>query len=234
MIELKTKETAAHSLVFGCYHELKLSGRIILYFDSKEELTALISLIIDCATVSRQQSYSDASQTLPSCRQRLEQAEYRQLVDTVIGKNSLYSEYDCGEYFSKDFFRDSDEIVNRVISDLVSVGFSNHNQINKYYAYAFAVDFVRFEHYSKMCYKQLVDWGTGTLKDKKGKKDEAEDDKKPTVSVDIENSVLPLKQQIIVAVLDDDGGGDYKERLLYREDYRDDSTSYGHYLPFLS
>lgn len=229
MLELKSKEEAAHSLVFGCYHELKLSGRIILYFDTKEELAALISLVVDCATVFRQQKYSDNSQLLPSCQRRLEQADYHQLVDTVISVNKLYCEYDCGDYFTNYFFKDSDEIVNRVVSDLVSYGFSNHNQINKYYAYAFAVDFVRFDHYSKMCYKQMVDWGTNACRDGKSKKNNS----KSTVDVTIESTVPPLKQQIIVSILDDDDG-DYRERLLYREDYHDNTTSYGHYLPFLS
>lgn len=143
-----------------------------------------------------------------------------------MSRNRLYPNYDCGEYF----FRDSDELVKRVVNDLVNYGFSNHSQVNKYYAYAFAVDFVRFEHYSKMQSKKLVDWGGNERKVNNSSSLHRKGSNKPAVDIGNENSVPARKQQIIVAILGDD---DHSDRLLYREDYLDDSLPYGKYLPFL-
>jgi len=51
-----------------------------------------------------------------------------------------------------------EHVVNEIVSDLLTDGYYVFNRYNKYYVVAFALDYQRFEVYSKDCNKKLIEW----------------------------------------------------------------------------
>jgi len=59
---------------------------------------------------------------------------------------------------------------------LKTKGYYVANQYNKYYVYAYSIDYVRFEIYSKQCSRTVIDWETDKQNDTEiHKVDEAEE-----------------------------------------------------------
>jgi len=65
---------------------------------------------------------------------------------------------DCSEYFDDAFFEKEDEYVTNIVQSLIEKKYYVFNRYNKYYVIAFAIDFVRFEVFSKDCDKELIKW----------------------------------------------------------------------------
>lgn len=59
--------------------------------------------------------------------------------------------------------------VDYVAEKLIEQGYFVFNRVNKYYVVAFALDYTRFEIYSKDCDKQLIDWCVDNEKAKNAK-----------------------------------------------------------------
>jgi hypothetical protein len=53
----------------------------------------------------------------------------------------------------------AEQDIKEVVENLCNDGYSVWNRVNKYYVVAFAIDYVRFDIYSKDCDKELIDWG---------------------------------------------------------------------------
>lgn len=80
------------------------------------------------------------------------------------------------DYAIQQRYGDSDDddelcdIVEQHIADeLNKYGYLVYNRVNKYYVVAFALDYTRFEIYSKDCDKQLIDWCVDNEKAKNAK-----------------------------------------------------------------
>ena len=56
--------------------------------------------------------------------------------------------YCAGPYYDPDY----------AAKELVEDGYHVWNRLHKYYVVAFAIDYIRFEVYSKSCDKELVEW----------------------------------------------------------------------------
>jgi hypothetical protein len=159
---LQLKQTGQHSLIFGCFDDMQLKGRIILYFDDNSELEDLVNVIVDCGTYFNFNGENFTHpDTIPESAKRLQDPQYKQLIETVMSQNSQYNSYDAGSCFFE--LCSGSRLpgyvkVNNIITNLNYKRFSSYNRQNKYYVYAFAIDFVRFDIHSKMCDRQLVDW----------------------------------------------------------------------------
>ena len=76
------------------------------------------------------------------------------------------------------FFSDEDLYYDKeiVLNNLKTKGYYVANQYNKYYVYAYSIDYVRFEIYSKQCSRTVIDWETDKQNDTEiHKVDEAEE-----------------------------------------------------------
>lgn len=163
MIELK--ESGKHTLVFGCWDDMRLVGRIILHYDEIDELDDLVKVIVDCNTYPCIiGEYEPSSPPIKSSVKRLEDPHYKELVKKVIDKNQDYPSYDCGGLFHEEGvnvlfpYSQYGDIAIDIINNLKEKRFCSFNRVNKYYAYGFAIDFVRFDIHSKMCSPQLTNW----------------------------------------------------------------------------
>jgi hypothetical protein len=74
-------------------------------------------------------------------------------------ENHDHGKRDESGYFDEDFFKKEDELVNHIASNLQRESFYVINRYNKYYVIAFAINYSRFEIFSKDCNKILIDWG---------------------------------------------------------------------------
>ena len=68
------------------------------------------------------------------------------------------SDYDPSYFFDREFFS-TNEYINQIVEDLLDKNYYRRNRVEKYYVIAFALDYTRFEIFSKDCEKQLIDWG---------------------------------------------------------------------------
>lgn len=59
--------------------------------------------------------------------------------------------------------------VDYVAEKLIDENYFVYNRVNKYYVVAFALDYTRFEIYSKDCDKQLINWQVDNEKAKNAK-----------------------------------------------------------------
>lgn len=80
---------------------------------------------------------------------------HEMLKDFKIGKN-----YDRSEFFDKEFFDDEENYLNKIAKELFTKKYYVVNRYNKYYVIAFAINYTRFEIFSKDCDKELIDWGS--------------------------------------------------------------------------
>jgi hypothetical protein len=64
---------------------------------------------------------------------------------------------DCSGYFDKEFFA-SNEYIDTIVNNLIKYNYVVKNRYNKYYVIAFAINYTRFEVYSKDCDKELIKW----------------------------------------------------------------------------
>lgn len=58
-----------------------------------------------------------------------------------------------------------DNTVNDIVGDLLTDGYYVWNRYNKYYVIAFAIDYKKFEVYSKDCDKKIIVWRENSEKD---------------------------------------------------------------------
>jgi hypothetical protein len=66
-------------------------------------------------------------------------------------------ECDPGEYFDEEYFRNPSH-HNHIVDKLLDKHYFVKNRYNKYYVIAFAINYTRFEVYSKDCDKELIEW----------------------------------------------------------------------------
>jgi hypothetical protein len=69
--------------------------------------------------------------------------------------SGYYARFDS--YYKKKFFPTEHEI-NEIAQDLSDCGYYVINRFEKYYVIAYALDFTRFEIFSKDCDKELIIW----------------------------------------------------------------------------
>jgi hypothetical protein len=74
-------------------------------------------------------------------------------------KNHDHGKKDESEYFNEEFFEKEDELIDHIASKLQQNCFFVKNRYNKYYVIAFAINYSRFDIYSKDCTKISIDWG---------------------------------------------------------------------------
>jgi hypothetical protein len=67
----------------------------------------------------------------------------------------LDSKYDPSKYYHERINQDE---INCITSGLCSENYYVHNRFEKYYVIAFAIDFTRFEVFSRDCDKRLIKW----------------------------------------------------------------------------
>jgi hypothetical protein len=91
---------------------------------------------------------------------------------TIVRKLIIEYLVECGNSDPIDFFWEYDcktqesrekcliENIETIANKLSSQRYYVCNRWNKYYVVAFAIDFVRFEIYSKDCDKELINWGS--------------------------------------------------------------------------
>ena len=65
---------------------------------------------------------------------------------------------DASSYFDKAFFEESDRNISEIVSGLKRNDYFVINRYNKYYVIAFAINYTRFEVFSKDCDKKLITW----------------------------------------------------------------------------
>lgn len=77
----------------------------------------------------------------------------KQLTRSEEIRNPLY-------FFDDEYYDSSGYWPNKIASTLIEDGYYVINRWQKYYVIAFALDYTRFEVYSKDCDKKLIDWET--------------------------------------------------------------------------
>jgi len=100
----------------------------------------------------------------------------KKIIDTIFEKaeisEKLYKDekYDELENMNIRFPSYWKELIvrykNEIIDDLMDKGYWVWNRFEKYYVVAFALDFTRFEVYSKDCDKELIKWRENDKNDK--------------------------------------------------------------------
>ena len=90
-------------------------------------------------------------------------------VKDCIPDDGLYGKYcnndthdhgtnDPSSYFDADFFKEEDRYINIIAASLLNDKFFAKNRYNKYYVIAFAINYAKFDVYSKDCTKKLINW----------------------------------------------------------------------------
>ena len=78
---------------------------------------------------------------------------------SVFKPNGDKSEqYDPTAYYFEHFFENEQENIRKISYNLMSEHYYVRNRFEKYYVVAFAVDYSRFEVFSKDCDKELIAW----------------------------------------------------------------------------
>jgi len=168
------KKEGKHSLVYGCFDDMNMVGRIILYFDDYDEIEKLVTLMLDCGTYKHYMHDCDSvCKPIKDSVDRLKDANYVEMVKEVMKRNSQYDLYDAsGDFFCTNYSSSLPTYVSidRIVDDLKCKMFSCFNRVNRYYVHAFAIDFVRFDIHSKMAAAQLIDWGSSDQLSQSGDK----------------------------------------------------------------
>ena len=82
-------------------------------------------------------------------------------VDKIVDPYLKGEITDASSYYFKDVRGNPKTFdKNEVLESLQKNGYYVLNRFEKFYVIAFAIDFVRFEIFSKDCEKQLIDWGS--------------------------------------------------------------------------
>jgi hypothetical protein len=146
MFELKS--SGLYTLSFGFLDDLRLKTNLTFYFDDHDELQDILNFIVDCAFCKNNRKSVE----------RLKDESYRNLVKDYVEKNKIEDMHD-GYFFSDDEYQQYNK--NDYIKDaLESKKFYVENQWNKYYVFAYSIDYTRFNVYSKMCQGELIEWRT--------------------------------------------------------------------------
>jgi len=166
MTDFILKQEGKHTLSYGFLDDLSMKGTITLYFDEYIELENLLNFIVDCIMFDNKENKDSVK--------RLENTEYKKIIEKFRLDNNL-NEHRLHEGY---FFSDEDLYYDKeiVLNNLKTKGYYVANQYNKYYVYAYSIDYVRFEIYSKQCSRTVIDWETDKQNDTEiHKVDEAEE-----------------------------------------------------------
>ncbi|AYV75852.1 MAG: hypothetical protein Terrestrivirus3_121 [Terrestrivirus sp.] len=166
MTDFILKQEGKHTLSYGFLDDLNMKGTITLYFDEYDELVNLLNFIIDCVMFENKENKASVK--------RLQNIKYKEIVEKFRSDNKL-TEHDLYEgyfFYDEDLYYDEEIVLN----NLKTKGYYVANQYNKYYVYAYSIDYVRFEIYSKQCSTTIIDWETDKQNDTEVHKvDEAEE-----------------------------------------------------------
>lgn len=146
-----------YSLIYGTFDDLKLKGRFIFKFDEMEHIKYILYIIMDCNTyIGKQTEYFNERDYDYQSINRLKNIVYQEKIKIIIDEclDSEYNILDPSSYY----FVNGINIVNT--TDKLSYSkYSVLNQYERYYVHAYAIDFVRFEIFSKDYEKEIVNWG---------------------------------------------------------------------------
>ena len=138
-----------HSLIYGTFDDLKLKGRFIFKY--------ILYIIMDCNTyMSKQSEYFDAKDYEQNSINRLKNPIYEEKIKIII-EECVDLEYNCLDPSSYYFINGIN--ITHVSNNLSYSNYSVLNQYERYYVHAYAIDFVRFEIFSKDYEKEIIDWG---------------------------------------------------------------------------
>ena len=84
--------------------------------------------------------------------------EYSDVFNKTIYTNSDPTLYFIDQ-FNKETLYDSPNFIDNIVSTLMEDEYFVRNRVEKYYVVAFAINYTKFEVYSKDCDAQLIDWG---------------------------------------------------------------------------
>lgn len=97
----------------------------------------------------------------------LSHEEYEKYLEKKTKGNKYH---DKSQYFKSYDGKDDlqEEDIEYIANELMETQYFVKNRYNKYYVIAFAINYTRFEIYSKDCDKELIDWGIEELGQIKG------------------------------------------------------------------
>ncbi len=88
----------------------------------------------------------------------LSKNELHMKICSLINQFKTNEYADPSGYFDKEFFNNKEYCIDNIVNGLQIHKYFVRNRYGKYYVIAFAIDYMRFEIFSKDCDKELTKW----------------------------------------------------------------------------